>query len=106
MLYLLCSVPTDVIAQEYALTDRGLEHLKPLFIERLLKNPALEGSVEKVQNMISSKAENMAATLEMIQEVYGGAEAYVKEKLGLDEGAIQRLRRNLVSDEKPVLPKV
>ncbi|KAL1311587.1 hypothetical protein AAFC00_001703 [Neodothiora populina] len=102
LLYLLCSVPPSVIAHEYSLTDAGLAHLKPLFKERLLKNPALAGNEDGVDNMISSREENMSATVEMIQERYGGAERYMTERLGLSSEQIERLKGNLVVDVQPV----
>jgi len=48
LLFMLADAPADDIANEYALTDLGLASLRPLFVERLLKNPALEGSTEGV----------------------------------------------------------
>lgn len=102
LLYLLCSVSPSTVANEYSLTDKGLQHLKPLFTERLLKNPALQGNEEGVQNMISSQPEKMAATIEMMQRVYGGAEGYVRDVVGLSDEQIQQIRKNLLSDEKAV----
>ncbi|GAB7351509.1 hypothetical protein MBLNU459_g2152t1 [Dothideomycetes sp. NU459] len=105
LLYLLCDVPGQIIANEYSLTDKGLAHLKPLFKERLLQNPALAGNEEGVDNMISSKSQNMAATIDMIKEQYGSAEAYVREVVGLNDDQVARLKKNLKSDEPPVLPR-
>ncbi|KAI4794557.1 hypothetical protein E4T44_09457 [Aureobasidium sp. EXF-8845] len=100
LLYLLCSVPPSTVANEYSLTDKGLEHLKPLFTERLLKNPALGGNEEGVRNMISSQPEKMGDTIEMMQRVYGGAEGYVRDVVGLSDEQIKQIRKNLLSDEK------
>lgn len=102
ILFLLCSVPADVVAKEYSLTDTGLQHLFPLFTERLLKNPALQGNEEGVKNMISSQPEKMAATIGMMQEVYGGAERYVKEVVGLSDEQIARIRKNLLTSDAPI----
>ncbi|KAI4715723.1 hypothetical protein E4T48_08090 [Aureobasidium sp. EXF-10727] len=102
LLYLLCSVPASTVAKEYSLTDTGLQHLVPLFTERLLKNPALEGNEEGVRNMISAQPEKMAATIDMIQSVYGGAEGYVRDVVGLSDEQIAQIRKNLLSDEKAV----
>lgn len=102
LLYLLCNVPTSIVAEEYSLTDRGLAHLKPLFIERLLKNPVLAGDEEGVKSMISSKPENMSCTIDMINQRYDGAEKYVLDVLGLDLDQVARLRRNLTVDAKPI----
>lgn len=104
LLYLLVDVPEDTIANEYALTDKGLEHLKPLFRERLLRNPGLAGNEEGVDNMIASKSANMTATIDMIRITYGGAEGYARRVLGLSLEQIAQLRRNLTEQAAPVLP--
>jgi protein tyrosine/serine phosphatase len=99
LLLSLAGVPEETIADEYALTDLGLADLKPIFIERLLRNPVLEGNREGVGNMVSSKKENMVAALEMIQKEFGGAEKYMKEKCGLNDDEVDRIRRNLVAEK-------
>lgn len=102
LLYLVCNVPTEIVAEEYSLTDHGLAHLKPLFTERLLKNPVLAGDEEGVRSMISSKPENMTSTIDMINQRYGGAEQYVLNVMGLDPDQVARLKRNLTADAKPI----
>ncbi|MCJ1298463.1 hypothetical protein MMC08_001253 [Hypocenomyce scalaris] len=89
-------VDDRTIAQEYALSELGLAAWRPVMVEHLLQEPVLEGSRQGALNMISAKAENMLAVLEMIREVYGGAEAYLKEKCGLGEEDIERIRQNIV----------
>lgn len=103
LLYLLCGVDAETIAEEYSLTDEGLRHLRPLFTERLLNNPALAGNEAGVQNMISSKPENMRATIKMIEQVYGSAEKYLTEVVGLKEHELNQLRTNLTTDRMPLL---
>lgn len=95
LLFLLAGVDKEAIADEYSLTDLGLEHLKPLFMERLLKNPALEGNVDGVKNMVSSRRENMEATIDMIEKEVGGVQRYLKGHCGLSEEQIESLRKNL-----------
>ena len=91
----LAGVPSEKIADEYALTDLGLAELRPIFVERLLRNPVLEGNRDGVVNMVSSKRENMIAALEMIEKEFGSAEEYMREKCGMSEEEIERLRGNL-----------
>lgn len=74
----------------------------PLFTERLLKNPALKGSAEGIKEMISAQPDKMMATIDMIQRVYGSAEGYVKDVVGLNDEQIAQIRKNLLSDEKAV----
>jgi len=96
LLFMLAGAPDDEIAKEYSLTDLGLAELKPLFTERLLKNPALGGDEEGVANMVSSKQENMLATLQMIRREFISAENYMKESCGLQDEEVQRIRKNIV----------
>ena len=97
LMLMLVGVEDEKIAEEYSLTDLGLAPLKPLFIERLIRNPALEGNREGVGNMVSSKKENMAATIVMLRKEYGSAEGYMKDKCGMSEEEIARLRKNLLA---------
>lgn len=96
LLFMLAGAPDEEIAKEYSLTDLGLAELKPLFTERLLKNPALGGNEEGVANMVSSKQENMLATLQMIRREFGTAESYMKNKCGLQDAEVERIRQNIV----------
>lgn len=95
LLSLLAGREKEVIAEEYSLTDSGLEHLKPLFQERLLKNPALQGNTEGVLNMISSKKENMLATVDMLQKDFNGPVEYMKQYCKMSDAEIEQLRENL-----------
>ena len=96
LLLSLAGVSPDKIAEEYALTDLGLEELKPVFVERLLRNPALDGNREGVQNMVSSKKENMEAALKMIGKEFGSAEQYMKKQCELSDAEVEQLRKNLL----------
>ncbi|TKA74003.1 hypothetical protein B0A55_07743 [Friedmanniomyces simplex] len=96
LLFMHAGAPADEIADEYALTDLGLAEKKPEFIERLLLNPALGGNREGVENMVSSKRENMLATLEMIKREFGTAEQYMRGQCGLSEKEVQRIRKNVM----------
>lgn len=51
----LAGVDKDTIAQEYALTELGLKAWRPIVVEHLLQNPALEGRREGALNMVSAK---------------------------------------------------
>lgn len=96
LLYLLCGVPTETIVKEYALTDLGLANMKPLFRERLLQNPALAGNEKGVDNMTSSKEQNMRGTIEMLDREFGGAEEYCRKVLGLTDQELDSIRKNMV----------
>ncbi|KAK3676920.1 hypothetical protein LTR78_003124 [Recurvomyces mirabilis] len=95
LLLLQIGAPADEIADEYALTDLGLAERKPEFIERLLLNPAIAGNREGATNMVSSKRENMLASIEMIRKEFGSPEKYMKEYCRLSDEEIQKIRKNV-----------
>lgn len=99
LLLTLVGVQPENTAEEYALTDLGLADLKPMFVERLLKNPALEGNREGVRRMISSKKENMEAAMKMIANDFGGVEQYMKKNCGLTDAEVEQIRTNLLQDK-------
>lgn len=96
LIFLLVGVPSEQIAEEYSLTNLGLAALRPMFVERLLKNPALEGNREGVQNMVSSKKENMEASIKMVEREFGGAEQYMRKQCGLTDEEIKQIKQNLL----------
>lgn len=95
LLLTLAGVSPDQTADEYALTDLGLADLKPVFVERLLRNPVLNGNTAGVQYMVSSNRQNMVDAIKMIEKDFGGAEQYVKENCGLSDGEVDQIRKNL-----------
>ena len=46
--------------------------------------------------MVSSRKENMEATVDMIDGEFGGAEKYMKEKCGLSSAEVEQIRSNLL----------
>lgn len=98
VLLTLAGVSADKTADEYALTDAGLADLKAFFVERLLKNPALEGNREGVWRMVSSKKENMLAALKMISSEFGSVEQYMKRDCGLTDAEVEQIKLNLRSE--------
>lgn len=97
LLLMLAGVDDEKIAEEYSLTDLGLAHMKPLFIERLSKNPAFDGNKENIGNAVGSKKEYMAATLLMLREEYGSAEAYMKEQCKMSDEEVAQLKKYLLA---------
>ena len=96
LLLTLAGVSPDKIAEEYALTDIGLRDLKPTFVERLLRNPALNGNRDGVWNMVSSKKENMVAATKMIENDFGGAEQYMRKNCEMSDAEVEQLKKNLL----------
>lgn len=136
LLFDFLGVPRDDIANEYQLTELGLQHVRETVVARLIQSPAFRKYVaekmagkslsqedvarivaqegEGVQvdmspemmeagrqaglRMVGAKRESMLRSLDMLDEEFGGAEKYIKEKCGLTDGQLESLRRNLLVD--------
>lgn len=94
----LCGVPDDAVAHEYSLTDLGLRERKEEFISHLVQAAPLKGDRAAAERMVSSRRENMAATLAMIRQRWGGVEEYVRKEVGLSPEEVEAIRANLVVD--------
>ncbi|KAK0105369.1 hypothetical protein ONS96_004761 [Cadophora gregata f. sp. sojae] len=98
----LCGVDDETVAYEYSLTEIGLtKEWKDAVMVHLMQNPALRENLQGAKNMISSKAENMLSTLEMIREKFGGAEGYAIDRCGLAKEEVGLIRKNLVVEKPP-----
>ncbi|KAH7311988.1 tyrosine phosphatase family-domain-containing protein [Rhexocercosporidium sp. MPI-PUGE-AT-0058] len=99
----ICGVDDETIAYEYSLTEIGLtREWKDAVMVHLMQNPALMENLQGAKNMISSKAENMLSTLEMIKQKFGGAEGYAIDKCDLTKVEVDMIRQNLVV-QKPAV---
>lgn len=63
------------------------------------RNRVIEVIVSFANHSVERRAENMRAALEMIETRYGGAEGYLRNKLGFSEDDIETMRKNLVEDD-------
>ncbi|KAF2439750.1 hypothetical protein P171DRAFT_420932 [Karstenula rhodostoma CBS 690.94] len=102
-------VPDALIADEYHLTEQGLQHMYEAVVPRLMASPAFEryqreklggGSEEDGKaaalRMLGAKRESMLAALGMLRGEWGSAEGYMREVCGLGDGELGALRRNLL----------
>ncbi|KAL1634834.1 hypothetical protein SLS58_010517 [Diplodia intermedia] len=95
----MLGVEDELIADEYALTEVGLAHVKPLLIKKISDNPAFKetgAGREGAERMSGSKKDSMLAALAMIREKYGGAEGYVRTICGLSTEEIERIRQVMI----------
>jgi len=98
----LCGVDDRTVAFEYALTEIGLQEWKKGAVRGLAERLNLGLSTQEASNMLSAKAVNMRAFLNMMRERYGGAEAYVRDKCGMSVEDVANIRANMVVKEVPV----
>ncbi|KAF1849183.1 uncharacterized protein K460DRAFT_354060 [Cucurbitaria berberidis CBS 394.84] len=59
----------------------------------------LEKGRQAAFRMIGARKESMLKSLEMVDEKFGGAEAYMRKECGLGDEELEKLRRNLVLKE-------
>lgn len=91
VLLTLAGVDRAVIAEDFALSDT---YLRPMYDEMLAG--AVPGSAreQRLRAMLISEPQAMLATLDHIDRVYGGVEAFLRAG-GLEDGAIEQIRRRL-----------
>ncbi|KAH7348611.1 putative tyrosine-protein phosphatase [Rhexocercosporidium sp. MPI-PUGE-AT-0058] len=96
----LLGVKPDVIAEEYKLSDIGLQPIRQGVVDRLMKSPVFArsggGGRERAERMVGARTESMLAMLEMVERKWGGAEMYVKTLCGLTDEDIVKVRRVLI----------
>lgn len=100
MLLLLLRVPSEVVVQEYALSEQGLAPTRHINVERLLKKGAFseytpEEARRRCERMVGARAESMEALLLEVERRWGGADGYFEQVVGLRPDEIEGLKRIL-----------
>jgi len=96
----LLGVPDEHVAEEYALTEKGMGGMKAYFVERIVEGGTF-GEDERTarvraERMVSARKEAMVATLELLRRRWGSAEQYVKEVAGVDDDLIAAVRSKVL----------
>ena len=68
-------------------------------IEGEIPAEVLEKARLAALRMIGAKEESMLRSLDMLEEEWGSAEAYMRQECGLGDEDLQRLRKNLIVEE-------
>lgn len=104
LLLSLLGVDDNTVAEEYTLTEIGLKEQKPMFIERLMTNPAFSEpggpGLEGAQRMTTCTKENMLATLAMMRRNYGSAEEYVTKACGLSKEELEAIKKVMTVESR------
>ncbi|KAI5921696.1 tyrosine phosphatase [Camillea tinctor] len=94
----LCGVDADIVAQEYSLTEQGLEPVHDIILNNLMQAQVYKDHPEWAVHMLQAKKEAMLNTLGEIKSTYGSVENCVI-KLGLlSHEGVARLRHHLIVD--------
>ncbi|CAL8580497.1 hypothetical protein XPA_006218 [Xanthoria parietina] len=105
LLFRLAGVPKHIVAEEYALTDLGLQEEAPKLVEALLKAPNLGLDEDTVKQLVVAKKEYVLALCDVLDEQYGGAERYFKDVLKMSAADVQAIKRALVVGKRPIFGK-
>lgn len=89
----LAGVPREIIVADYALSQRCLE---PLTTQYAREAEELGRSRVLFDMLMTSPPEAMCATLDHLQQQYGGAAAYLRT-IGLSDEDLARLRHQLIA---------
>ncbi|KAL2043800.1 hypothetical protein N7G274_003320 [Stereocaulon virgatum] len=98
LILLLVGVGEEDIADEYALSEIGLEGIREEMVERLSRMEGINGDREGVERMVGSRREVMLAVIEMGRGRGGGVEGYLKGECGLSEEDLGRIRKNILGE--------
>ncbi|KAL1708543.1 protein-tyrosine phosphatase-like protein [Schizophyllum commune] len=93
----LAGVDTELIAQDYALTRIGREPAREMIMQRLSQENLFASNKEMALNMLSCRADVIPAFFTMVDQKYGGVEAYLKKYLDLTDDDINTIRRHLLT---------
>ncbi|GLB34077.1 putative tyrosine phosphatase [Lyophyllum shimeji] len=97
----LAGVDNDAIAEDYALTRVGREPAREKILARLSKEPLFASNNEAALNMFTCRHETMRAFLTLLQDKYGGVEAYLKQYVNLSDDDIRQIRQNILVSAAP-----
>ncbi|KAL9621561.1 MAG: hypothetical protein Q9160_003953 [Pyrenula sp. 1 TL-2023] len=98
----LVGVPKKKVVWEYGLTDNGLGKWKQTILKHFIENENMtEAEAERIAGV---KEENMEAVLKrLVEEEYGGVEAYLKNVVGLSNEELQKVKAILTEDSPGAL---
>jgi protein-tyrosine phosphatase len=103
LLLALLGVPDEIIAADYALSNRDFTHFYD-YARKTLSPVAWMGvTADDVYPLLVADPAVILATLAHVRSQYGSVEVYLRERAGLDEAAQARLRARLLTDtpDKP-----
>ncbi|KAH8830255.1 protein-tyrosine phosphatase-like protein [Flagelloscypha sp. PMI_526] len=92
----LADVDTENITADYALTRIGREPGREMILARLLKEPMFQNNNQAALNLLTCRADTMAAFLDHFDEKYGGVDQYCKDFLGLTQDDLYTIKNNLL----------
>jgi protein tyrosine/serine phosphatase len=95
VLHALAGTPSDIIAQDYALTRVGIEPHREALTQMLrLWGESYDFDTPGVKELAEIKGDFILVVLQTLETKYGGVEGYVKD-LGFEDDELQKIRKVL-----------
>ena len=101
LLLSLCGVPDDVVADEYSLTDIGLDNWLEHLVDAVIKHTG--ANEEVARRMVGARRESMVGAIDMLKNEFGGAEGYFKSQCGLSAEEIDKIKSFLIVEQEPIV---
>ena len=98
----LAGVPRDFIAEEYALSDRGMRMTAPEIVKVLTGNPNMRMPDDWATGLVLAKKEYMEGLVDVLNREYGGIQKYLWDYMKLSTQEQEHIRKNLVAEERPI----
>ncbi|KAF8061508.1 protein-tyrosine phosphatase-like protein [Lyophyllum atratum] len=100
LLLLLLGVSDADIAQDYSLTEIGLQPAIPQLSARMKKIKVYADNWQGTANMARARPETMLSVLRAFREKYGSVEEYIESRTTLTAEDVEKLRTCLLVEDK------
>ncbi|MGQ9889880.1 MAG: tyrosine-protein phosphatase [Aggregatilineales bacterium] len=97
MLLLALGVPEETVIADYTQSNRFYDHFARITQRSVRPLRALGVSVSDIYPLLIAHPDTLRAALAYLRERYGSVEAYLREKAGVDDATLARLRENLLA---------
>lgn len=97
MLLLALGVPEETVIADYTQSNRFYDHFERITQRSVRPLRALGVSVSDLYPLLIAHPDTLRAALAYLRERYGSVEAYLRDKAGIDETILARLRDNLLA---------
>jgi protein tyrosine/serine phosphatase len=98
LLLSFCGVDDETVAEEYSLTEKGLGDWLDYLVQAIITRTGIGEAAAR--NMAGSRKINMVSALKMLHAEFGGAEGYFKNKCGLSDEELRKMKDYLVVDKE------
>ena len=89
-------VPEDTIIADYSLTNRDYAHIYELVKAQMAPLMRFGLTADDLHPLMLANPETLRAALRYLHQHYGDVETYLRERAGVDEATLARLRNTLL----------